>query len=55
MKLLPTMRLVTALSRGAVQWLYDPRTRRAVLKARSGRLYSARFLGQGWALNERHP
>jgi hypothetical protein len=32
-------RIAIAESRGAVQWWFDPRLRRACLKARSGQLY----------------
>jgi len=46
-----TFHLVTALSRNALEWLYDPRIRAHVLESRAGRLYRAYFDGRGWWLN----
>jgi hypothetical protein len=35
-------RLVLALARGAVEWLYNPRTHRHILRSRAGREYDVR-------------
>ena len=46
-----TFHLITALSRKAVTWLWDPRIRAHVLESRAGKLYRAYFDGRGWWLN----
>ena len=35
-------RLVLAISRGAVEWLYNPQSHRHFLRARSGKSYAVR-------------
>lgn len=45
-----TAHLIVALSRGAVEWLFDPRTRRHVLRSRCGLLYEARAVSGRFCL-----
>lgn len=35
-------RLVLAITRGAVEWLYNPRTHRHILRSRAGQTYDVR-------------
>lgn len=52
MNVIPTVNLVVALEHRAVEWWQDPRSRRQMLRTRSGRLYDVTRTYTGWRLTE---